>query len=84
MKATFVDLRKKSRQIIEALGRNERITLLYRGRPAAIMHPINGAVEPPMASAVDHPAFGLWRDREDHDDVAAHVRELRRGRVCDR
>lgn len=25
----------------------------------------------------DDPAFGIWRDREDMDDVAAHVRRIR-------
>jgi hypothetical protein len=28
----------------------------------------------------DDPAFGIWRDREDMDDVAAYVRKLRQPR----
>ncbi len=79
MKASFVDLRKKSAEIIRALERNERITILYRGRAKAIMQPL-----PEQATAArvqDHPAFGLWKDRRDLQDVADHVRQLRKGRV---
>jgi hypothetical protein len=28
-------------------------------------------------SATNHPAFGIWRDREDMDDMAAYLRKLR-------
>ena len=82
MKASFVDLRKKSSQIIRALKRNERVTVLYRGKPAAIMQPIGDESEQAIGSAKDHRAFGLWSDRRDRKDVTAHVRQLRKGR-CD-
>ena len=42
MKASFVDLRKKSSEIIQALKRNEQVTLLYRGKPAAITQAVHG------------------------------------------
>ena len=80
MKASFVDLRKKSSEIIQALNRNERITVLYRGKPAAIMQPIDHQGDESVGSAKDHAAFGMWADRDDMKDVAAHVRQLRRGR----
>ena len=35
------------------------------------------AVVPSEAYATDDPAFGIWRDRDDMDDVAAYVRKLR-------
>ena len=41
MEASFVDLRKKSKEIINAINRKEKVTVLYRGKPAAIMNPIN-------------------------------------------
>jgi len=81
MKASFVDLRKRSSEIIEALDRNESVTVYYRGRPAAVMQPIGS--EPSLRSAADHPAFGLWADREDVAHPADHVRRLRRGRFHD-
>ncbi len=80
MQASFVDLRKKSGDIIRALQRNESVTVLYRGKPAAVMHPIghgNGSAE---MQASEHPAFGLWADRDDLADPAAFVREVRKGR----
>jgi hypothetical protein len=83
MKASFVDLRKKSGEVIRALHRNEPVTVMYRGKPAAIMQPIGGLGGKPAVKAEDHPAFGLWADRDDMTDVAAHVRDLRKGRFDD-
>ncbi len=83
MKASFVDLRKKSNEIIKALGRNERITVLYRGKPVATMAPNGDAGDEAPGSAKDHAAFGMWAGRDDMKDVAAHVRNLRRGRLSD-
>lgn len=80
MKASFVDLRKKSREVIRALKRNERVTVFYRGKPAAIMQPPADEGGSSAIKAKDHPAFGLWADREDLRDVAAHLRHLRKGR----
>lgn len=34
-----------------------------------------------VCRAKDHPAFGLRADDEASEDVAAHVRQLRKGRV---
>jgi antitoxin (DNA-binding transcriptional repressor) of toxin-antitoxin stability system len=83
MEASFVDLRKKSSEVIRALHRNEPVTVLYRGRPAAVMQPITAQAGKPEIKAADHPAFGLWADRDDMTDVAAHVRDLRKGRFND-
>jgi len=80
VKASFVDLRKKSNEVIRALNRNERVTVLYRGKPAAIMQPIGNESEQAIGNGKDHPAFGLWADSEDVLDVADHVRQLRKGR----
>jgi antitoxin (DNA-binding transcriptional repressor) of toxin-antitoxin stability system len=81
MKATFVDLRKKSAQIIRALNRNETITVYYRGRPKAVMTPI--ATAKPRMRAADHPACGMWADREDMKDVHKWLRNLRKPRHHD-
>ncbi|KNZ32899.1 MAG: hypothetical protein AD742_09355 [Methylibium sp. NZG] len=38
-------------------------------------------VAPPAEGFVtDDPAFGIWRDRDDMADVAAHVRKIRQPR----
>lgn len=80
MKASFVDLRRKSAAIIRALQRNEPVTVLYRGVPAAIMQPIDQLPDEPIGSVKNHAAFGIWADRDDIEDVASHVRRIRRGR----
>lgn len=79
VKASFVDFRKKSKQIIQALRRNECVTVMYRGKPAAIMHP-TGMAGQPVVKAEDQEAFGMWADRKDMKDVAAYVRKLRKPR----
>ncbi|MGH8272071.1 MAG: type II toxin-antitoxin system Phd/YefM family antitoxin [Gammaproteobacteria bacterium] len=79
MKASFVELRKKSREIVRALDRNENVTLFYRGRPKAVLRSL--ASEAATHEKVRlHPAFGLWKERDDIADVAAHVRRLRQSR----
>lgn len=85
MRASFVDLRKKSHEILQALRRQERVTVLYRGEPTAVMHPIGragggraGGVKP--LRTAEHEAFGMWAERSDLADPADHVRRLRRGR----
>lgn len=80
MKASFVDLRRKSAAIIRALQRKESVTVLYRGVPAAIMQPIDQPPDAPIDSVKKHAAFGMWADRDDIEDVASHVRRIRRGR----
>ena len=83
MQASFVDLRTKSAEIIRALDRNEQVTLLYRGRPKAIILPISNAGSGPKMKTADHPAIGMWADRDDLQDVTAHVRRIRKGRFDD-
>lgn len=81
MKATFADLRSKTREILEALDRNEQVTLYYRGKPRAVMHPVGEDPSvSPRASVGDLPATGMWKDREDMADVNAWVRSIRKGR----
>ncbi len=80
MKASFVDLRRKSAEIIKALQRKESVTVLYRGVPTAIMRPIENGNGSAGSSAREHASFGMWADHQDLEDVAAHVRQLRRGR----
>jgi hypothetical protein len=81
MKASFVDLRKKSGEILRALERNESVTVLYRGRPKAIMQPLPASLQGTKLKSGEHPACGMWADRADMKDPAAYVRRIRQGRV---
>ena len=82
VQATILDLRRRMPEVLRALDRHERVTILYRGKERAVLVPSG---EKPAKSgrkrASDHAAFGMWADRDDFGDVADHVRTLRRGRV---
>lgn len=87
MQATFVELRTKTREILEALRRNESVELSYRGRRVGVIQP-----EPPShkdsseASSVDPSTvagFGSWADDPRYEDPTAAVREMRRSRFDD-
>jgi antitoxin (DNA-binding transcriptional repressor) of toxin-antitoxin stability system len=83
VEASFVDLRKKSAEIIRALSRKERVTVLYRGKPAAVMEPIDSRVPGETVVASQHKAFGLWADHSDSPSVDEQIRNLRRRRFDD-
>ncbi len=59
MKASIVDLRYKMSDILRALARNEKVTILYHGK-------IKGIISPPPLNAGakvrDHPIFGSLRN----------------------
>lgn len=83
VEASFVDLRKKSAEIIKALSRKERVTVLYRGKPAAVMEPIDSRSAGPVVEASQHKAFGLWAERSESRSVDEQVRDMRRRRYDD-
>jgi antitoxin (DNA-binding transcriptional repressor) of toxin-antitoxin stability system len=78
MNATVLELRKKMKDILAAIDRNEQVTLTYRGRKKAVIVPCIDAAE--TGQTADHPAFGMWADRNDLIDVDDFVRKLRKGR----
>ncbi len=82
MEATYVDLRRRTREVMAAIDRNETVTITYRGRPKAVITPIRPQ-KPTLEEARRHPAFGMWKDREDMKDPSAWVRNLRRSRIRD-
>jgi hypothetical protein len=79
MKATVLDLRRRMPDVLKALDRNEPVTLLHRGKVKGVITP-RPAAGSKTRKVADHPAFGLWKDRKDLQDVDRHVRNLRKGR----
>lgn len=75
MEASIVDLRYRMKDVLRALDRGEPVTVLYRGKAKAKLVPI--ASEKPRMRMEDHPACGMWADREDMKDPVAWVRKLR-------
>ena len=54
MKVNVTDLKYKMGEILKALDRRERITLLYHGKTKGIIVPVN---ENKSVKVVDHPFF---------------------------
>ena len=75
MKATVIDLRYKMSEILKALDRRERITLLYHGKTKGIIVPVN---ENKSLKVVDHPFFNMGKSKE--TSVAQQMAALRRSR----
>ncbi len=77
MEATILDMRRNPKKILDAIDRNEVVTLTNRGKAVARIEPIRKAQRPSMK---DQEAFGMWADRSDMADPVAYVRALRKGR----
>ena len=81
MNATILDLRKNMKEVLAAIDRNEKVNLTYRGRKKAIIIPCKEETSDQQIPMKEHPAFGMWAEREDMKDVHAFVRKLRKGRT---
>jgi len=81
MKATVLDLRYRTKDVLKAVERGETVTVLYRGKEKALIQPIPSKPRRTKMSA--DPAFGLWKDRKDMSDVEGFVRKLRKSRLDD-
>jgi hypothetical protein len=79
MKATFLDLRKRSKEIVKALDRNQSVTLFYRGKAKGVIVPSSSPPEKTV-SALRHRAFGMWRERADMKSAPNVVAKLRKAR----
>ncbi len=79
MKATVVDLRYKMNDVLKALDRNEKVTVLYRGK-------IKGILVPPEKKnhlkITDHPFFGM-STQDTNKPVLDELNDLRKPRYND-
>lgn len=75
MKASIVDLRYKTADILKALDRNESVTVLYHGKVKGIIKPIKGN---PQSKVKDHPFFGMFKQSE--ESVLEELAALRKSR----
>ena len=81
MKATVRDLRYRTKQVLEAVERGEIVTVLYRGKEKARLTPLSTGDR--GANLIPGKAFGMWKDRQELQDVSGYIRKLRRGRFHD-
>jgi len=77
MKASIVDLRYKTRDILKALDRNETVTVLYHGKIKGIIKP---AREKSELKVKEHPFFGMNSNNDEAKDVLEELEDLRRSR----
>ena len=75
MKASIVDLRYKTKEILQALERNESVTILYHGKVKGTITPAGRGPAPDIR---DHPLFGLHR--ETGETVQEEMERLRKPR----
>ncbi len=77
MKATAVDLRRRTKEIMEALDRGESVTITCRGKEKGTIVPKR---KKKRRSIAESPMCGMWKDRADMKDVHAYLRRLRESR----
>lgn len=65
MKITHSEIRRNPDKLLEALEKSEVVTLLHRGQEIAHILPAKNPNK-----VIDHPAFGMWRDRDGMDPRA--------------
>lgn len=75
MKASIVDLRYKTKEILKALSRNESVTVLYHGKVRGVIKP---AQEKSEFRVKDHPFFGMKKGSE--ETVLEELDRLRKPR----
>ena len=78
VEASISDLRKRMKDIKSAINQREHVVLTYHGHKFAVMIPFEE--EKKKFKAEDHPAFGMWADREDMADPVAYVEKIRQPR----
>lgn len=77
MKASVLDLRYRTKEILRALDAKEEITLTHRGSEKGRIVPIeqNNEVQKSFGK---HPAIGMWADStESVPDLIARIRKPR-------
>jgi len=81
MEISTKQLRIQPGKIISIVNSGQDVTVTYRGKPSAKIIPISkkNIIDPKVLES-DNELFGLWKDREDIENVDQYVRNLRKGR----
>ena len=74
MTTSIRQLRTSTKEILSAVERGETVFITNRGKPCAKIMPI----EQKKKSLEDHPAFGMWKDREDMKNPSEYIHNMRR------
>jgi len=75
MKASIVDLRYKTSEILKALNRNESVSIMYHGKIKGIIYP---AKNKNNSKVKDHPFFAMHKDNKQSPlEDLEHLRKSR-------
>ena len=75
MKASVLDMRYRMSEVLKALDRRERVSLLYHGKIKAEIVPVAGGK---VVKTMDHPFFGM--SSKEAESVGIVMDMLRGGR----
>lgn len=81
MKASVVDLRYKMNDVLKALERNEKVTVLYRGKVKGVLVPSSS--EKKLKKISEHPFFGMSEKDAAYSAVLKEVEKMRGERYGD-
>jgi prevent-host-death family protein len=81
MIASAKELRFHTREILESTMRGEEVVVTYRGKPAARIIPFTKRREKKESNVSRRKLFGIWKDRNDVENVNEYVRKLRQSRI---
>ncbi len=76
MEATSKDLRFHTKEILDAAMRGEEVVITFHGKPCAKIIPFSNINKEDKQNDF----CGMWKDRENMDDVDTYVRNLRKRR----
>jgi len=74
MEITTEQLKIQPEMFISEVYKGQEITITWQGKPSAKIVPITDIEKS------DDELFGIWKDREDIEDVEHYVRNIRKGR----
>lgn len=74
MVVTAKELRLKTAEVLKKVQKAGSVTVTFRGKPIARLTALNPKTPDKLA---DHPAIGIWADREDMNNVHAWVEKIR-------
>ena len=79
MEITTKQLRIQPGRIISQVNRGQDVTITYRGKPRARIVPITDGRTCDAEDSGDE-LFGIWKDRNEIENVKQYVRNMRKGR----
>lgn len=79
MKASVMDLRYRTKEILRALDAKEEITLTHRGTKKGTIIPVDSKSNN-SKTLPTHPAVGMWADQQ--ESVEQLISRIRKPRSC--